>query len=487
MVHTILVVEDSRPIRRMVVAAITERTTFQVVEAGSLAEVREILAGGTNGFFLALLDLVLPDAVRGEVVDVVREAGIASVVFTTELNEDIRRSVMRRGAIDYVIKRDSGAVSQVVQLIERLHRNRSVWVLAVDDSAAMRAYYERLLRNYFFQTLVAGSGEEALRLLDSHAEVSLVICDYVMQDMDGFRLVEEIRRRRSRTETAIIGCTGRDDAVVAARFLKEGANDVLVKPFWNEEFYQRVLQNVETVEQVRRLQDLNQTKNRFVGIAAHDLRSPLGVMVGLTDLLVGGYEGSLTAEQTELIRTIRRSAEGMLALVNNLLDVTSIESGSLRLHREELNLADLVREQVRLMSPTAERKGIVVQIAADESVTAICDRRAMQQVLTNLLSNAVKYSYKDSVVHITVQREGASGIIRVRDTGLGIATEEQALLFRPFQSLSSAPTAGESSHGLGLAIVKLMVEAHGGTVSVVSAPGAGSTFSVTLPSPTTAA
>ena len=480
-VQSILVVEDSKLIRSMLARAIAKHTGFRVVEAGSIAEAQTILDQDGHDFFVALLDLVLPDAVRGEVVDLVHAAGIPSIVFTTELNEEIRRSVIRRGAIDYVIKRDSTAVAQVIQLIQRLHKNRDVWVLAVDDSAAMRSYFERLLNNYFFNALVASSGEEALKMVAEHPEISLVITDYMMPDMDGFQLVAQLRKQYSRTQMAIIGCTGRDDAVIAARFLKEGANDFLVKPFWNEEFYQRVLQNLETVEQVRRLQELNHTKNRFVGVAAHDLRSPLGSVVNITDLLTNGYEGTLTSGQLEMVQLIRRSAEGMLAMINDLLDVTAIESGALNLRIESVQLEQVIREELRLTQPAASRKNIAIVAETQELPALPLDRRAVQQIVSNLVSNAVKYSYPDSVVKVTLTGEEDAQLFRVEDHGTGIPVAEQANLFQAFKPLSSSPTAGETSHGLGLAIVKLLVDAHGGSIRVESEPGVGSTFTVRLP------
>lgn len=232
----------------------------------------------------------------------------------------------------------------------------------------------------------------------------------------------------------------------------------------------------------RGLAALNRLKNKFLGIAAHDLRNPLSSIGGFAELLLDEDADPLTDEQRECLGMILGVSRDMLALVNDLLDVSVIESGKLDLNIEEGSLVEVLQERVRINRITAEKKKIQIFASLEEISGALFDAKRICQVIDNLITNAVKFSQPGSKVYVALVREGERVRVSVRDEGPGISEEDRAKLFGDFQKLSARPTGDERSTGLGLAIVKKIVEAHGATVQVESRMGEGSTFSFTLPS-----
>lgn len=239
---------------------------------------------------------------------------------------------------------------------------------------------------------------------------------------------------------------------------------------------------VEKGRLYQQLLELNETKNRFLGMAAHDLRNPLGSIKGFASLLLGGFVGSLTEEQLDILHRVRLACDRMLGLMNELLNVSAIEAGRLDLQMEDLDLAACLRECRDDNNPLAGAKSIRIGLDLPAQLPSVrADVQRIHQVLTNLVTNAIKYSHRDTL--ITIGARAAEGEIQVwvEDQGLGIPEEEIPKIFTEFGRASARPTAGESSTGLGLAIVKRMVEMHGGRVWVESQVGVGSRFTFTLP------
>ncbi|MCX6595070.1 MAG: PAS domain-containing sensor histidine kinase [Acidobacteria bacterium] len=231
-----------------------------------------------------------------------------------------------------------------------------------------------------------------------------------------------------------------------------------------------------------RLLELHQEKNRLLGMAAHDLRGPLGAIGTLAELVMDDSTSTLSAESQEFLSLARQSSEQMLRLVNDLLDVAKIESGIVRLNRQSTHLPELVETALPMLRSLAQGKGIPVHFQTLGPMPVVnIDRGKVLQVLNNLLTNAIKFSYPGSPVELTLRATSADVVMAVRDRGQGIPQSEIGKLFRPFQTTSVRGTANEPSHGLGLAIVKKMVLEHGGRIEVESEVGRGSVFTVTLP------
>jgi len=229
------------------------------------------------------------------------------------------------------------------------------------------------------------------------------------------------------------------------------------------------------------LRRLNELKNSFLGIAAHDLRSPIG-LIQMTAELLTDPEADLPPEQrTKFTRDILRHTGHMLTLLNDLLDVTQIESGNLSLEKNSIDLAALLEEAVKWHALVATPKGTRVQLHPTVPGLVYADPLRLRQVVDNLISNAVKYSPPGSLVRVGMQRLNRGWRVAVKDQGPGLTVADRQRLFQDFARLSARPTGGEKSTGLGLAIVRRIVEAHGGQVGADSELGQGATFWFTLP------
>jgi signal transduction histidine kinase len=227
-----------------------------------------------------------------------------------------------------------------------------------------------------------------------------------------------------------------------------------------------------------RLVHLNDEKNEFLGIAAHDLKNPLTVILGSTEL--AGMTDD-PRQITKLLTSIAGSANRMRDLITNLLDVNAIEQGKFTSNIEPCDIGDLVKRSVENNQPAATRKSIAMRVGASEGLWAKADAAATLQILDNLISNALKYSPPNTTVHVHTLPEANYILVSVRDEGPGISQADQKRLFQKFTRLSARPTGGESSTGLGLAIVKRLAESMSGSIQCYSAPGTGSNFTLRLP------
>jgi signal transduction histidine kinase len=238
----------------------------------------------------------------------------------------------------------------------------------------------------------------------------------------------------------------------------------------------------ELAKKNRELDELNKIKNRFLGIAAHDLRNPLGVIMGYSDYILEEDNGNFSEEHLMMLSSILKSSEFMLSLINNLLDVSAIESGKLDLELTKADLISVIRNNVELNNVIAQKKNIQIHFNAQEQISEILiDIGKIEQVLNNLISNAVKYSFPNTTVQVNICQNESEIIVSVTDQGKGIPESELGKLFKPFEKTSVQSTAGEKSTGLGLSIVKNLVLGHKGRIWVDSKVGEGSTFYFSLP------
>jgi two-component system, OmpR family, sensor kinase len=224
-------------------------------------------------------------------------------------------------------------------------------------------------------------------------------------------------------------------------------------------------------------------KNQLLGMAAHDLRNPLGIIVGIIDLLGEELAASLSAENRELFSRVATSAAYMVELIDDMLDYSKIDAGRLELELHPVDIADLIRQNLAFNSILASKKEIKLRFesAAQQPPGLNLDSRRIQQVLNNLISNALKFAHSGSAITVTLLGGAGEVTIAIADQGQGIAADELGELFTPFSSTSTRSTANEKSTGLGLAIVRRIVEAHSGHIRVESELGRGSTFYVSLP------
>lgn len=233
----------------------------------------------------------------------------------------------------------------------------------------------------------------------------------------------------------------------------------------------------ELAKKNAQLTQLNQEKNRFLGIAAHDLRNPLHAILMLSDFLL---DECTEGEQKEFLEEIRSSSTFMARLIDDLLDVAKIESGQVALELAMCDINDLLEATIKRQNLMASRKQVEINLVGQPLPPALIDISKIEQVLNNLIGNALKFSLPGGQIDVRVRAADERFEIEVQDWGVGIPPEIQSRLFTAFAK-GQTGTAGERSTGLGLVIVKRIVQAHGGEIHVESRLGEGSTFTVQLP------
>ena len=255
-VKNILVVEESVMFSRILKRTIESIDGFKVVSVDTFADLKALLAQPKQSFFASLLDIDLPGAAENEVVDLVMSHHIPAIIFTAKLDEEFRKTIYSKGLVDYVLKEGATNIEYVVSLLRQLRRNSKLELLIVDYSASVRAYIKHLLTIYQFNVLEAVSGVDALEKVKSHPNISLVLTDFNMPDMDGLELTKKLRREHSSQQMAIIGMSAYGNNQLSALFLKLGGSDFISKPFLEEEFFCRINQNMDLLEHIKKLKFL---------------------------------------------------------------------------------------------------------------------------------------------------------------------------------------------------------------------------------------
>jgi signal transduction histidine kinase len=231
-----------------------------------------------------------------------------------------------------------------------------------------------------------------------------------------------------------------------------------------------------------KLRELSAMKEEFLALTTHDLRSPLTVISGVINFFTSGRLGDLTPEQQNMVEMMERNTQNLIELVNDLLDASKLESGTLRLDTTSIELHGLVEELSAQMRPLAREKEITLEEAIPEGLPPLrADRAKLRRVLVNLLSNALKFTPKGGRVCLSAAREGGFVRVALSDTGVGIPPEDIEHLFDKYAQARSRATRSEKGTGLGLYITRQLVELHGGNIEARSEVGKGSTFSFTIP------
>lgn len=418
------------------------------------------------------------------------------------------------------------------------------YILIVEDSPTQTKLLRLILEQNGFIVDSANDGIKAMEMVHRNTP-NLIITDIVMPKMDGFALCKEIKSDPDLKTIPVMLLTSLSDPQDVINGLQAGADSFLTKPyedaflisrikhiFANLELrknrsssveieivfagkkyfidsdrtqiidlllstYENAVQKNQELHKAHNdllevhrlleqktieLEKLNQEKNRFLGIAAHDLRNPLTTIYTVADLIAEELKDKISAETKDFLEMIKQSSRFMRGLIEAFLDVSVIDSGKLSLNLETVNITDLIKSNVILNRVIAGRKKITVEFNCNDDMPVLkLDRKKIEQVLNNLISNAIKYSYPKSKVEINLKRESDRIVISVRDEGQGIPTTEMNRLFEPFSRTSVKATSGEASTGLGLVIVRKIIEAHNGHVWAESQVKKGSIFYVSLP------
>jgi signal transduction histidine kinase len=246
------------------------------------------------------------------------------------------------------------------------------------------------------------------------------------------------------------------------------------------------LENVRLFREIedksRQLEVANKHKSEFLANMSHELRTPLNAIIGFSEVLLEKLFGELNDKQEDYLKDIHSSGRHLLSLINDILDLSKIEAGRMELEVSQFDAADALANAMTLVRERAQRHGIKLAQHVDAGVGELtADERKFKQILLNLLSNAVKFTPDGGAIDVIAHRDAESLVVAVRDTGIGIAPEDQAAVFEEFRQVGSNYTSKQEGTGLGLALTRRFVELHGGRLWLESEPGKGSTFTFTIP------
>ncbi len=387
-------------------------------------------------------------------------------------------------------------------------------ILYVEDNPENKLLVRRVLEAQGYRVVDADDGLSGIRLAQE-VQPDLILMDINLPGMDGYEAATKIKSIPSLRHVPIVALTANVMQGDRERSLAAGCDGYLPKPIdidqlieqieaflagkreevapderevYLEEYTRKLVNKLEAkiveLEKANaELRELDRLKSEFVSTVSHELRTPLNIIIGHAEILQDELFGPLNDRQKRYVDNILHSARHLLELVENILDLSRIESGKLELNLQPFDVAQAVDEVRALLDPLAERKDIRVVVRIDPDLKQIvADRLRFKQILYNLMSNAVKFTPNGGRVDVTVERLPNEWVqIVVRDTGIGIPQEHLETIFERFRQLDSSFSREWEGTGLGLALTREFVRLHGGKIEVQSQVGKGSTFTVLLP------
>ncbi len=256
---SVLIVSGNKTLARTFSKKVTIDLGLPSQIAGSLHEVKTIVKKAGHDCFVAIVDANKGNPECEEIIDYISAHGVSSILITGEFSETMRAWMLSKLIVDYVVKDDSWDLDYVIRMIHRVYKNQFIKVLVADDSKILRLFIKKLLTIQKYMVLEAKDGVEALEQLKKNPEIKLIITDFQMPRMDGFKLTTQVRKKFHFNQLAIVGISAHGSGLFSAKFLKKGANDFLTKPFVNEEFNCRINQNIDMLEYI---EAVKQASNR---------------------------------------------------------------------------------------------------------------------------------------------------------------------------------------------------------------------------------
>ncbi|MCH5337845.1 MAG: response regulator [Acetatifactor sp.] len=364
------------------------------------------------------------------------------------------------------------------------------WVLVVDDDAANLRMASHILSEEKMRVSCLKSGEQAIQFLQENRP-DLILLDIQMPGMDGLETMAVIKGNQDTTDIPVIFLTANDDSNMEVRGLEAGAMDFIKKPFVPEILMIRVKHTLDLVrlnveyENARNEAIMaNEAKSLFLSNMSHEIRTPINAVLGMNEMILRECTDKQILTYAE---NIRGSGKTLLFLINDILDMSKIESGKMEIIRVEYDPAVLIMDLWNVIFLRAQEKDLSIQFSLDETLPKMLygDDVRIKQIVTNLLTNAVKYTPQGGIeMHVAYERQGEekiSLIISVKDTGMGIKKEDMGKLFESFQRLDEEKNRNIEGTGLGMNITMSLLKLMDGDLKVESEYGKGSIFTVTIP------
>jgi len=364
-------------------------------------------------------------------------------------------------------------------------------LLIVDDNKMNREVLRLRLDRKGYETEIAENGRQALALIAAQP-FDLVLLDIMMPDMDGFQVLEAIREGHSLTKLPVIMATAKDMSDDIVKAMSLGANDYVTKPIDFPVALARIqtqlaLKRAEEALQAAKVEaeEANRTKSRFLASMSHELRTPLNSVIGFTNILLKNRKGNLDKKDLMYLERISANGTQLLELINDVLDLSKVESGRMEVFSETFEVKTVIEDVVASARPLIDRNENTLDLHVADDVGAMyADVTKVRQILNNLLSNAGKFTHKGRITLDVARqnRNGVDGVVfGVTDTGIGMTVEQVEKLFQPFTQADASTSRRYGGTGLGLTLTRQFCSLLGGDISVESEPGRGSVFAVWLP------
>ncbi|HEY7163384.1 MAG TPA: response regulator [Candidatus Binatia bacterium] len=350
-------------------------------------------------------------------------------------------------------------------------------ILIVDDELGPRESLKMIL-NPYYNVHLAERGLQAIDILEK-APIDLVTLDLKMPGLTGINVLEKVKQRDPDIEAIII--TGYGSLDTAIEGLRLGAFDYISKPFDVNHILSLVRR---ALERRRAKAKLREVKSDFLSNVSHELRTPLSVVVGFVYLLLNQVIGKLTEEQQRVLETVYRNSEELLELIDNVLWMTSLNSGDTGAMIDEFDAREIVQESVKRYDQLLHDKKLRLSLEVpDERLSILSDRAKVERIFQNILNNAVKFTTEGEIKVKARHSSDQLGVeFEVSDTGVGIEKSKMAMIFEPFQQADKFADRSCSGLGLGLTVARRMAQLIGGTVQITSTPGAGTSVTMRFPS-----
>ena len=482
------------------------RFKFVVVETGELFW-KEF---ESSRFDLILLDNNLPDT---DGVDVLKELlsrqVLAPIVMVTGRNdEELAIKVLRLGATDFISKHQNylefmpAFLERVVEKYKRIKNFKekeeivNPSILYVEDNPIDVDLTKEFFKEEasHFKIEVCDRPTSALEKLKNDLSFDVVLVDLNLVDMSGIEFIRELAHHQIDIPVIVITGAGNEDSAIAA--LQLGAYDYVLK---EQDYLHRLPHRINNAlvrfhtaqlnDQLHeklananaQLEEKNQFKSMFIASMSHELRTPLTSIMGFTGVLLQGMAGSVTNEQKKHLEKVMNSSRHLNGLINDIIDSSKIDAGIIDVQHKKIDVSDVLDEAVESLKPEVVEKGLELRYEKYPTCVILSDKKRVMQSILNLVSNAMKYT-EEGFIEVYMEEHEQDIFIRVKDSGIGISSQDQKTLFKPFVRANGPLKGKVSGTGLGLYLTKKLVEETlNGEILFESKENIGSVFTVRLP------
>ncbi len=354
-------------------------------------------------------------------------------------------------------------------------------VLIVDDVPENIQIVAGILRNEGYNMAFATSGQAALDICKNN-DFDLILLDVMMPEMDGFEVCAALKQSSESSASAtVVFLTAKTDVESAVRGFELGGSDYITKPFNASELLVRVKTHMQLRINQRQLRQMNEAKDRFISIIAHELKGPLVGLNGVLRMVDEEFESLEPMMMQEYIALSRKASDQLLGLIDNLFTWSTLQNEELPFAPAMIDLSGVVAECAACIAPAMSEKRITLHNAVEDGCFIFADEEMVRIVITNLLTNALMFTPADGKVQLSCQVGERDLALSIEDSGVGISEVDQQKLFRIEHKFKHKGTAGEMGTGMGLILSQELVQQNGGTLTLRSTPGQGTVVTLSLP------